>query len=287
MSKPDFLCFGTQKSGTTCLYENLAKHHQVWSPPIKEFHYFNRVCMNDQLIGKWGLPIPKANDMYWQALKRFSYKELRWLRRYYDLGLEKKWYQSLFTEEFKQGQKCGDMTPGYSTMDERGVKYASEVIGINTPVIFIIRNPIERSWSAAKMLCRYHGLEVAPENYSKIITTLNSPQITLCSEYTRIIPLWKQYFTNFHVLTYDQLCQTPNDFLAKISDIIDIDNQWNESIIKKMVWGDTKKLQLPSEILSHLISQYSLEIKNTYALIQNSHVASWLDYLPSDLKANT
>lgn len=287
MDRPDFLCIGAQKSGTTWLYVNLTKHKQVWTPPIKEFHYFNRVCMNDQLLGNWGLPIPKANTMYWQAAKKLNYSELRWLRRYYNLGLEKKWYQSLFTEAFKQGRKCGDLTPGYSTLSERGVKYAAEVVGTDTPIIFIIRNPIERAWSATKMLCRYHGIEVSAANTDKILSILNSPNVTLCSEYSRIIPLWQQHFKQLHILTYDELCHSPNDFLTKISNIIGIDDQWDENTIKKMVWGDTKKLQLPDQLLAHLVKQYSHELTNTYAITQDDDVAKWLDYLPSNLKANT
>ena len=279
MSKPDFLCIGAQKSGTTWLYANLAAHKQVWSPPLKELHYFNRLCMNDQLLGTWGLPVPKASQMYWEALKKLHYSELRWLHRYYDLGLEKKWYLSLFDEEFKQGRKCGDLTPGYSTLDERGVKYAANVVGSTTPIIFIIRNPIERAWSATKMLCRYHGININPENYPKIISILNSPDITLCSEYTRIISLWKKHFSQLHILAYDELCKSPHSFLAKISDIIDIDNQWDEEIIQKMVWGDTKKLQLPDELLSRMVNQYSQEIEETYSITQDNNVATWLDYL--------
>ncbi|MBK7919375.1 MAG: sulfotransferase [Chloroflexi bacterium] len=40
--KPDFLCIGAQKAGTTWLYQALRQHPQVSMPPIKENHYFDR-----------------------------------------------------------------------------------------------------------------------------------------------------------------------------------------------------------------------------------------------------
>ena len=39
---PDLLCIGAQKAGTTWLYENLARHPEIFVPPdVKEVHYFD------------------------------------------------------------------------------------------------------------------------------------------------------------------------------------------------------------------------------------------------------
>jgi len=39
---PQVLCIGAQKAGTTWLYENLARHPEVFVPPeVKEVHYFD------------------------------------------------------------------------------------------------------------------------------------------------------------------------------------------------------------------------------------------------------
>lgn len=232
--------------------------------------------MNDQLLGDWGLPIPRAKDMYWQSAKKLSLKEIRWLHRYYYLGLKKDWYYELFSEEFKQGKICGDITPGYCTLEERGVEYAKTVVGENTPVIFIIRNPIERAWSAAKMIFRYHNLEICESNYPKLIELINSPKITLCSEYSRIIPLWKKHFSNFHILTYDEIQDAPHAFLSTISRVLDIKNQWSETSINTVVWGDSKKVQRPESINEHLSSQYSSELSKIVDLVDNPYVERWL-----------
>jgi len=276
MPSPDFLCIGTQKSGTTWLYKNLEKHDEVWTPPIKEFHYFNRMCMNDKLLGDWGMPISKRDAMYWEAIKYANINNLRWLRNYYELGLTKFWYQSLFHEKFTKGKVCGDMTPGYTTLEERGVRYARDVVGQDTPVILTIRNPINRSWSAAKMLFRHYGLSIDDDiNTKKLLDLLKSPDITLCSEYTRIIPLWKKYFNNFYVLTYDELCQDPYQYLLKISEILNIENKWCDDTVSKIVWADAKKIKLPPAIRQCLIEQYSEEIEATIKLVDNDYVAQW------------
>jgi hypothetical protein len=39
--KPDFICIGAQKAGTTWLYVTLGRRPDIWFPPFKEFHFFD------------------------------------------------------------------------------------------------------------------------------------------------------------------------------------------------------------------------------------------------------
>jgi hypothetical protein len=42
LTLPDFLGIGAQKAGTTWLYRNLLRHPDLYLPPTKEAHYFDR-----------------------------------------------------------------------------------------------------------------------------------------------------------------------------------------------------------------------------------------------------
>ena len=276
MPNPDFLCIGTQKSGTTWLFENLVKHPDVWTPPVKEMHYFNRMCLNNDLLGYWNMPHPGGFfDRYRAGLLPPKLNTIRWIKNYYDYGLSKNWYRNLFDEVYTQGKVCGDITPGYCTLEERGVKYVQDVIGQDTPVIFIVRNPIERSWSAAKMMFRYRKIEVSEKNGKALAEILQHPSITLCSEYTRIINLWRKYFANFHVLTYDELCADPKKFLAKVSEYIRISDQWDQATIAQRFWSDKHKTAIPPAIQTLLEQQYRGEIESTAKLLQDRYVDQW------------
>ena len=48
MTELDFLIIGTQKAGTTSLYEYLSEHPQVFVPEVKEIQYFVDDCFYDQ-----------------------------------------------------------------------------------------------------------------------------------------------------------------------------------------------------------------------------------------------
>src|SRR5262245_17179622 len=42
-ARPDFLCVGVHKGGTTWLYQQLDSHPDFWMPPLKELHYFDQL----------------------------------------------------------------------------------------------------------------------------------------------------------------------------------------------------------------------------------------------------
>ena len=272
---PDFVCIGAQKSGTTWLYENLARHAEVWVPPVKEFHYFDRVCVNDQLLGLWDMPHPHGIARYAGAFKSLDVKRLRWLRQYYRLGMDKAWYLDLFDTRYSGGKLCGEITPGYSTLEERGVKYARSVLGGDVHILFIVRNPVYRSWSAAKMLLRCSGINLASVLPGDLDDFLMSPIITLHSQYSRIVPLWKNYFDNFHILFYDQICQSPREFLSEISRILGVGDKWDENSISKRVWADDKKIPMPPAVIKALVAQYSSEIESFMSMNECAYVKSW------------
>jgi hypothetical protein len=105
---------------------------------------------------------------------------------------------------------------------------------------------------------------------------LQQPNITLGSEYTKTITLWKQYFNNFHVLTYDELCEAPRDLLTKVSKIIGISDNWNEEVIKKRVWADNKKIPMSPTVLKVLTEQYTDEIHALDKIIDYDCAEHWL-----------
>lgn len=274
---PDFLCIGAQKAGTTWLHYNLNDHPDMWLPPVKEFHYFNRVRANEALLGDWDMPHPAS--LYHRYFKdQFPPKlnTIRWLRNYYEYKLSKKAYLNLFNEKYTGGKVCGDITPGYSTLEEDGVRYAQKVIGEDTPIIFILRNPIERSWSAAKMMTRYYKKDYGSDDYAEIMALLKKPHITLCSDYANIVIRWRNYFKNVHVLTYDKLCSSPTEFLEDISGILKIRNQWNEEKIKQRVWSDKKNSPIPEKVHALLKEQYYKNMEDLYELTELAEVKQWM-----------
>src|SRR5262245_22296484 len=50
-ARPDFLCVGAQKAGTSWLYRQLEPHPDFWMPPVKELHYLDQLSRTKRIHG--------------------------------------------------------------------------------------------------------------------------------------------------------------------------------------------------------------------------------------------
>ena len=109
--QPNFLCVGTQKAGTTTLFEILQQHSQIYLNPKKELHFFDR---EDE----------------------------------YKKGFD--WYLSNYFGEVKNEIAIGEITPNYMC-EEYVPERIYKDLGANIKLIFILRNPASRAFSHYNM----------------------------------------------------------------------------------------------------------------------------------------
>jgi hypothetical protein len=143
-ARPDFLCIGLHKAGTTWLYQQLDSHPDFWMPPIKELHYF------DQLSRVQRKSPPRCRDD----------RDRRFLESLTSLTAEPRMdfenYAQLFAP--KGSLLSGDISPNYSTLGSGVIRQVVEYFP-NLKVIFLARDPVERLWSHLSMEVHYHQIE--------------------------------------------------------------------------------------------------------------------------------
>jgi len=227
MTYPHFLGIGVPKAGTTWLYENLRQHPQIWLPPIKEIHYFDRsrrpylldsIARNSQqryLLRRWLKP----------ALSNLAKhpRNLGWHMRFFAGVRTEHWYESLFRPD--EGQLTGDITPTYSVLPEYKVAQVAELLP-NVKLILILRDPIERIWSHAAMyFSRYgqRGLQAATQ--TEIAAFIKRPDVLKRSDYVAILDCWHRYFSpeQMYVGVYDKLNASPASFMQDICRFLEIE----------------------------------------------------------------
>ena len=173
MPFPDFLIIGAQKAGTSWLAANLSRHPAVWTPPLKELHYFDqrieepsfgvslvRLCCKGYSDEDW-------YPWYWRqqsrrllgSLFRLSGKKpepgtASWALKFLARPPSDAWYASLF--EQGRGRVSGEATPEYAILEEAAVARVHELMP-NARIIFFMRNPVERLYSSALMRLRHLG----------------------------------------------------------------------------------------------------------------------------------
>lgn len=115
----DFLIAGASRTGTTSLFEILRRHPDVFIPARKECRYFS--ALKGDFVG----PSPEYANRIIHTPED---------------------YRALF-KKAKPGQLRGDISPDYLYYYQNAVPKILAEAGAQTPVIIILRNPIDRAYS--------------------------------------------------------------------------------------------------------------------------------------------
>lgn len=126
--KPNFLVVGAAKAGTTALYYYLKQHRDIGFPELKEPKYFSS--------SKLMFPHNGTGDA---SVDKFAIK-----------GWDQ--YLSLF-DKLGDKKMIGEVSPDYLFYHDLTAPLIKEKLG-DIPIIIILRNPIERAFSAYMYLKR-------------------------------------------------------------------------------------------------------------------------------------
>lgn len=192
---PDFIGIGAQKAGTTWLYRNLRSHPDLWLPPVKELHYFDEKArlgphrLHRKLFGsskrdqRWRRQVRRE----WRTRKAGHEGSRRWLFRYFTGTPSDDWYRSLFAGHERL---TGEITPSYTTLSRGDVQRVAEVAP-DAKVILLLRNPIERAFSASVMRTKHMPIDELRRAYRIAFDTEWSE---LNTDYERALRNWSVHY---------------------------------------------------------------------------------------------
>lgn len=143
MEKPTFILgVGAQKAGTTWLYQQLNRCNFVNMGCLKEYHVWDAIYSEDMHSF---ISIPKKNEIPAEALRRLMQT---------NSGVYEQYFSGLISENVTI---TGDITPSYAVLTGEqftSIKKRLENVGFNVKVIFLMRDPVRRNWSALRMYVR-------------------------------------------------------------------------------------------------------------------------------------
>ena len=279
--KPNFICIGAQKAGTSWLYHQLVRHPEFAMPPAKELHYFDMESPNTLIR----IPLQlssRLKDFKWlkcslmhvlNSARRCNFKATRWYVKWHFSNYSDDWYTSLF--DFANGKITGDITPSYSILDESDVARMHRIVG-DAKIIFLIRNPIDRAWSMLQFGQKY-GRKLALDDIEFIKRRIDSPTQELRSDYERTLAIYFRYFDSKQILIgfYDAIRDQPKNLISAILDHIgakDI-NPSSATIHSRINVSET--IEMPVIIRDYLTKKYRNSIESLSARF-GSYATQWL-----------
>lgn len=232
----DFLCIGAQKAGTSWLHHQLDLLPEIYFPRGKEVHY-------------------------WDWVERKKRKPDHF------------WYMNVFREHHHL--ICGDMTPYYAILDIHLI-HEIKILYPDVKIIYIMRNPIDRAWSAFKMDASNQKKDPLKMSRKDILDILHSQQSIQRGDHQKIIENWRSVFPseNILLLDFDDMLNDKRYSLAKVVDFLGVSQQQlnfvsQDSLISKINKGID--ISMPLDIYNDLNDLY------------REKIISLQDYLKKDL----
>ncbi len=284
----DFMCIGAQKAGTTWLYEMLRPHPQLWLPPLKELHYFDRspaYSSNNFLLSDRPLQrlfSRKAHNREFRqklrqvlrvAWARRSCATFSWAMRFGVGVVNDEWYRSLFA---RTSLLRGEITPSYTMLDLHDVTRVQRLVP-ELKVILLLRNPIDRAWSQIRHDWA-HGVFHGIDNFDQVCQFIDSPHQVLRSDYLRTLGIWETHFPPEQIFVgfHDDIAECPETVLSAILRFLDCDPSLGVKLgeLQKRVHVSKEK-EMPARVRRYLATKYHDDLV-TLAARFNRHPKAWL-----------
>jgi len=237
--KPNFLIIGAAKAGTTSLYYYLKQHNDIGFPSLKEPKYFSSSCID----------FPQKGPGDW------SYDN-------YHIKDESKYF-NLF-ENLKDFKKTGEASPDYLFYHEHTAKKIINTLG-DIPIIILLRNPIDRAYSAYSHLVR-DGRELI--SFREALSLENERTVNRwdfmwrykkASMYYSQVKTFLNTFSNVKIVIFEEFITDPLFFTNDILQFLKLDRLKSIKILNHNPSG------IPTNFISKFIlnrnSKLSVQIR--------------------------
>lgn len=131
-------------------------------------------------------------------------------------GLGIAWYRSIFSGHDLDGKACGDITPAYSILPLDTIRECHFHFP-DARLIYLLRNPIERAWSAAKMELGWAGIGIDQASHQWFVDQFTSPDSLMRGDYETCLRNWLECYPREQLLVclFEELTTAPRQFLEK------------------------------------------------------------------------
>jgi hypothetical protein len=155
-------------------------------------------------------------------------------------------------------------------------------------LIFLMRNPIERTWSSIRKGAKKTGntLEsLSPEAFKEMI---DRRALAGRADYVKTISAWRQFYPpeQFFIGYYEEIAQTPQDFLLRLFEFLGVEasEQHITAAAGRRVNAAPPR-DIPSELKVVLATQYFEQIEALSDLV-GGNAATWLADIDATLMSS-
>jgi hypothetical protein len=240
-------------------------------PPAKEVHFFdrsteyptpNRLATSSALrrvVGlnrwdrehTWSGVTHTCRSLLWR-----NFGKARWWSRWTFGHVDDDWYRGLFSEA-EPHQECGEVSPGYAILRDEDVQ-GFKAMNSDIKLIRLIRNPINRAWSAIRYNVNKGRSGLRLDCVDGIINALESPRMVLRGDYERTVDTYLRHFKSSQLLLgfYDAIRDDPEGLLNGIADFLGVAPFASGVIDNQVVINASPVQEMPDAVREYLVACY-------------------------------
>jgi hypothetical protein len=201
-------------------------------------------------------------------------KEVHFWDKHRHRGVD--WYRRLF--EVDDGRLHGEVTPAYSILPRETVGQVRRAFP-SLRTILIIRNPLERAWSAAKMSLAREGIPIDEAPDERFLREFHEPSSIARGDYEACIRCWRSEYPpeRLLVLRFERVSSDPIGVLRDCCRHLGVDDTAFPAGIERgaRVFPGPPDPLRPS-LLPALRSLYEHRIRSLAAYL-GEDLGAWLD----------
>lgn len=184
-----FVCVGAQRAGTQWLARMLETHPDIFVTPVKEIHYFDHIAGITEHLSRRRRRsrYRKYHQRLWTQWHKFAHHraQWRWFHAYMRSPIDDSWYASLFNHRGAR-RIAGELTPEYAIIGRAGMEHLKR-LAPRARMIFIMRNPVARTWSQVLHQCRSRGLDATRLTTEQVVAMIDEPRFRELGDYARTL----------------------------------------------------------------------------------------------------
>lgn len=297
---PSFLGIGAQKAGTSWLSQQLSKHPEIWMPPQTGLHFFDRSVSYptpnalstssplSRVLGSkpWERPQLLAGlKTITKSILASKFDEAVWWSKWTLGYYNEDWYRGLFSQALKY-KECGEVSPSYSLLEEQDVARIKS-LNPDLKLIFIIRNPIERAWSAIRFSVHRGTLKINLDSDDEIIGALKLPGFIGRGDYERTLDLYLKFFDSSQIIVcfYDAIQDDSKGLMSGLAKFLGVSPFLESDIDNKTYVNRSPKHKMSRKVKDYLIEIYRPNIARMAERF-GSYATRWNElYSPNQMKS--
>lgn len=244
------LGIGAQKTGTTWLYNYLAKSPDVFMSPQKELHYFDvkyrpELCAT---IEEWlERKFERLKQRHVKSLTAKQRKIRRSLRSRFKFHNNDAAYKEYFCSIVPSGVNFyGEITPSYTFVNEEGFRSIRQLFP-HIRLVFIMRDPVERFYSQI----RHMAANKAGSNHAKMIRKhIDDPNFLERSSYEKTIRHLDAIFNKSEIvcLFYEKLFEEKT--IKELCEAIGV--EYREPKFERIINSSVPRQEIPENLYRRL-----------------------------------